>query len=327
MVVVIFILFLFFFSFVALFEFTPTMQQLFKTSARFASSRATKEFFAANGFAVIENAVEKTAIDRLRHRASQLIDEWQPTQSELAVFQTAKKQTETTEQYFLESGDKIRFFLEKDAVDEHRKLLRPKAESINKIGHALHDLDPVFREFSYSPRMKALADISGIEKPLLLQSMYIFKQPLVGGDVTPHQDNTFIYTEPNSCVGIWVALETATKENGCMWGIPASHDQQIETRFIRDPSSPNTRAVFDPPEFRDPEQRWPESLFEPLEVEAGSVILLHGNFVHRSYPNLSTKSRHAYTLHLISADSHYSESNWLQRSPSLPLRTFEAQDA
>ena len=42
--------------------------------------------------------------------------------------------------------------------------------------------------------------------------MYIFKQPKIGGEVVCHQDSTFLYTEPESAVGFWVAIEDATIE-------------------------------------------------------------------------------------------------------------------
>jgi len=39
-----------------------------------------------------------------------------------------------------------------------------------------------------------------------------------------HADNTYIISEPKlTCIGIWVALADATKENGCMYGFPGSH--------------------------------------------------------------------------------------------------------
>jgi ectoine hydroxylase-related dioxygenase (phytanoyl-CoA dioxygenase family) len=41
--------------------------------------------------------------------------------------------------------------------------------------------------------------------------------------VVPHQDNSFIYTEPQTCTGLWLALEDATILNGCLWAIPGSH--------------------------------------------------------------------------------------------------------
>jgi hypothetical protein len=50
----------------------------------------------------------------------------------------------------------------------------------------------------------------GMVDPIAPQSMYIFKQPFHGGEVTPHQDSTFLWTEPRqTCVGLWLALEDA----------------------------------------------------------------------------------------------------------------------
>lgn len=49
------------------------------------------------------------------------------------------------------------------------------------------------------------------------------QQPGIGGEVVPHQDNTFLYTDPPTCTGMWLALEDATIKNGCLWAIPGSH--------------------------------------------------------------------------------------------------------
>jgi hypothetical protein len=51
------------------------------------------------------------------------------------------------DKYFLESNDKISFFLEPGALDPNdpSKLAVPKSRSVNKIGHALCQLDPVFK--------------------------------------------------------------------------------------------------------------------------------------------------------------------------------------
>jgi len=68
---------------------------------------------------------------------------------------------------------------------------------------------------------------------------------------------------------------------------------------------------------------WPEDQLMPIEVSKGTVILLHGLLPHRSFENRSTKSRHAYTLHLIHADAKYPDDNWLQRSTTTPLRSFD----
>ena len=53
-----------------------------------------------------------------------------------------------------------------------------------------------------------------------LQGMYIFKQPRIGTQVTPHQDGTFLYNDPLKLVGLWFPVDDATLENGCLWYIP-----------------------------------------------------------------------------------------------------------
>jgi phytanoyl-CoA hydroxylase len=68
---------------------------------------------------------------------------------------------------------------------------------------------------------------------------------------------------------------------------------------------------------------FPEDELVPLEVEKGSLILLNGLLPHKSLANRSEKSRHAYTLHAISAESRYPGDNWLQRSTDMPLRGFD----
>ena len=87
------------------------------------------------------------------------------------------------------------FFFEAEATGE------PVERALNKIGHALHDLDPVFDRVSRRPRIAGLVGSLGIARPLLLQSMYIFKQPRIGGEVVCHTDHTYLWTDPPSVTG------------------------------------------------------------------------------------------------------------------------------
>ena len=127
----------------------------------------------------------------------------------------------------------VRFFFEEEAFDDAGQLKQPKTLSINKIGHALHDRDDAFRAFSYQPALAAIA--LDLAEPLALQSMYIFKQPAIGGQVMWHQDSSFLHAEPESVVGLWVALEDATIENGCLWALPGGHRRGLKSRFVRTP--------------------------------------------------------------------------------------------
>jgi phytanoyl-CoA hydroxylase len=269
--------------------------------------------YEADGFLVLPGFIDHETCDRLRRRAEELVRDFDP-QGVVSIFST-HEQTRTSDDYFLESGDKIRFFFEENAFLPDGSLRQSKERSINKIGHALHDLDPVFNSFSRTPEIKQLVSDLGIEQPLLVQSMYIFKQPNIGGEVTCHQDATFLYTEPLRMVGLWFALEDASVENGCLWAIPGGHKDGLKSRFMRaDGGGTRFEVVDDTP--------WPEEELQPLEVTKGTVIVLQPLLPHLSRENTSLKSRHAYTLHVIDASSDYPRDNWLQRSPEMPLVGF-----
>ena len=270
--------------------------------------------YQRDGFLILPAFVESRACDRLRARAEGLVHDFDPS-GIVSIFST-REQNRRSDDYFLTSGDKIRFFFEEDAFRPDGTLKQSKEQSINKIGHALHDLDPVFSEFSRTPDIEQLVTDLGIERPLLLQGMYIFKQPHIGGEVTCHQDSTFLYTEPQHIAGLWFALEDASIENGCLWAIPGGHTLGLKSRWQRNAGGGMQFEVFD-------SSPWAEERLVPLEVRKGSLILLHGLLPHKSLANRSAKSRHAYTLHVIGGDCHYPQTNWLQRSLEMPLRGFD----
>ncbi|MFN8001087.1 MAG: phytanoyl-CoA dioxygenase family protein [Acidobacteriota bacterium] len=269
--------------------------------------------YQRDGFLVLENFATRAECEALQQRAAELVAEFDP-QGVISIFST-REQTRQSDEYFLTSGDKIRFFFEEEAFSADGQLRQAKEHSLNKIGHALHDLDPVFSAFSRKPALADIATDLGYQQPLLLQSMYIFKQPNIGGEVTCHQDATFLFTEPLSVTGCWFALEDATQENGCLWAIPGGHRAGLRKRFVRADNGGTRFELLD-------ESPWPDDLLLPLAVPQGTLILLHGLLPHLSYANRSPKSRHAYTLHLIDGVCAYPAENWLQRSPDLPPRGF-----
>lgn len=155
--------------------------------------------------------------------------------------------------------------------------------------------------------------------------MVICKQPEIGGAVPPHQDSTFLYTDPPSAVGFWYALEDATQENGCLSFAAGSHKRApIEKRFVRTGKQgaegtgfiDNDGARF-PPNLQvaqngETNGASKDEAYEMGEVKAGTLVLIHGNILHKSEKNVSGKSRFIYTFHVIEGEQRYDERNWLQ---------------
>jgi len=272
--------------------------------------------FHRQGFLVIEKHLTKETCNRLMGAIGNVLRSFDLAESR-TIFST-KEQTRVSNDYFLESGDKIRFFWEEDAFDDQGNLKQDPLLCINKVGHGLHDLHPDFQAVTYHRQNGIIAQQLGLSYPLAAQSMYIFKQPRIGGLVDAHQDGTFLYTRPQSVLGFWWALEDCTLDNGCLWAIPGSQQQGVNRRFRRTADGKGTE--FDPPEPVE----WDLSGAQPLEVPAGTLVLLHHSLVHFSHPNKSNASRHAYSVHVIDGAPgvEYPADNWLQRSPSMPFQSL-----
>jgi phytanoyl-CoA hydroxylase len=271
--------------------------------------------FRQDGFLVLPGFADPAACLALRDRALALARELVPPPERATVFTADGGARHAAEQYFLSSGEAIRCFFEKDAFDEGGRLRGEPHLSLNKLGHAMHDLDPVFDAFSRTPALAAVARDAGLAAPLLLQSMYIFKQPRIGGEVVCHTDHTYLWTDPPSATGFWFAIDDATTENGCLWALPGGHRLPVKARSRLNAARTATELeVLDAAPY-------PDEGLVPLEAMRGTLILLHGTLPHRSGANRSDRPRHAYTLHAIDARARYLPDNWLQR-PSLPLRGF-----
>jgi len=238
-----------------------------------------------------------------------------PPPDKATIFTADGTPLHASDQYFLTSGEAIRCFFERDAFDANGWLRADAHLCLNKLGHAMHDLDPVFDSFSRLPGLAAVAGDIGLKEPLLLQSMYIFKQARIGGEVKCHTDHTYLWTEPRTVIGFWFAIDDATVENGCMWALPGGHRIPVKSRSRLNAS--RTAMVL---ETLDKEP-YPTQGLEALEAARGTLILLDGALPHMSGPNLSDKPRHAYTIHAIDGSAEYLADNWLQR-PTLPLRGF-----
>jgi len=273
------------------------------------SLRAT---FERDGYVVVPGFVDDAAVTALRRRAEQIVAAYGEASG--SRFSARAEAGWEPDREFLTSGYAVRCFFEEDAFDERGELRVARELAINKIGHALHELDPVFTAFSHDRRLDELARAFGMREPLVYQSTYIFKQPQIGGEVRWHQDATYFVTEPQSVLAFWFALEDADRENGCLWAAPGGHRGPLRERFVVDGTTARLERIDETP--------WPHhNEAVALECASGTLIAMHGLLPHASAPNRSPRSRHAFTLHAVDGTARYSPRNWLQRT-DVPARGF-----
>ncbi|KAJ6257905.1 hypothetical protein Dda_7695 [Drechslerella dactyloides] len=280
-------------------------------------------FFHENGYLLIEDALSAETVATLKERTRTLLEEFSLEGHPMTRFDTGKEGAKHVgDEYFLTSGDKVRFFFEPDAFDAAGKLTRPKEKSINKIGHGLHERDDAFRSMTLTPQNLSIALSLGFTDPLVLQSMIICKQPEIGGEVGPHQDSPFLFTNPPSAMGFWYALEDCTVTNGCLSFIPGSHRYSpVTKRLVRLNGGADGTGFVDIPAINAkdvgegvPPPSGGQGEYTVAEVKAGTLVVIHGSVLHKSERNTSDRSRWIYTFHMIEGGEGYAydELNWLQ---------------
>ena len=119
----------------------------------------------------------------------------------------------------------------------------------------------------------------------------IMNKPAGQGTYLPwHQDGGDVWgLDRDPLLTFWVALDPATKENGCMDVIPGSHRLGLLSLFGSTISDENVA------------RHCPPSQVMPLEVPAGHAVMISNWLIHRSGINPSSIPRRAFTMSCMDA--------------------------
>ncbi|MBT8136925.1 MAG: phytanoyl-CoA dioxygenase family protein [Gammaproteobacteria bacterium] len=276
------------------------------------------EHYRSDGFVVLESVLPQASLDTIRAAALGIVEDFDVDRHR-SVFSTRDRDT-GRDSYFVESAEAVHCFLEEDALDADGSLSRPKHLAVNKIGHAMHDLVPAFSEFCRQPVFTAILHSLALAPAALWQTMYIFKQPHIGGEVRWHQDASYLIADHPGVVGFWIALEDAHLGNGCLWVQPGGQNQPLGEVYEWNHAA--GKGVL-----RTLEKLPTPSADEAvaLEVPAGSIVVFDDHLPHYSSQNTSAQSRHAFTMHFSRQDSSWSQANWLQRRRLPPFTLGDKQ--
>lgn len=238
--------------------------------------------------------------------------------------------------FLLESANKASFFLEPGAVDSRGSLL-PGVDpryAVRKVAHGLHLLEGAVRTFVRSPKIAHLARELGWQRPTVVQTLYRAAPPGAAG-VDRHQDSVTLFTEPPSCLGLWLALEDADESNGCLRVNKGSHRGPLRERLVRRGCSGRSEAHRD--EHCTPSLVFeklsnatlvPNSAFTPMLVVAGDLLVMHGTTEHFSEAGQDpSRSRESLQFHLVEASAIWPSDNWLQYPPGQAFEELQGEGA
>ena len=251
--------------------------------------------------------ISSAVITRLQTRMHEIVAEARKSSAAASSFSSEKQEQRLEDNVFDRSAEDVTVF---DRSAEGVEVFYEEGSDeqlVNKVGHALDALDPVFREFCHSDYVREVAhEVLGYERPLICQSMYIFKSAKGGSAVLPHKDNAYIRTTPYSTRALWIPIHRATTENGCLTALEGSHRNGPTRFFLRQLDG---KMAFIGKELKE-EGEWIN-----LEAEAGEPLVFDGNLTHSSSANTSGEPREAFVIHFIEGTPEYkwADDNWLQR--------------
>ena len=190
--------------------------------------------------------------------------------------------------------------LEKIRADHDRLLAEhPNHPEFRDNCSALLSYDLRFLNYARNPDILDMVE-QLIGPDIALWNMSFFAKPAVNGKRTPwHQDGQYWPISPLATCTVWIAIDDATVENGCMRFIPGSHkDKRLMAHNENNDTALTLNQELQP-------QEYDASKAVDVVLEAGQISLHDVYLAHGSEINTSKKPRRGMTLRLMPTTSLY----------------------
>jgi non-heme Fe2+,alpha-ketoglutarate-dependent halogenase len=161
-----------------------------------------------------------------------------------------------------------------------------------------HFLDPEFYSLATRASVLDLVELALGPDIILISTGFFDKPPGSASEfVAWHQDTTYWGLEPPFAVTVWIALDDSDAENGCMRVIPGTHRGGLLPHSVsKQPGNVLAHDQEIPAEYLD------EQAAVDFVLKAGQASLHHGELVHGSNPNRSTRRRCGTTIRFTRPD-------------------------
>jgi ectoine hydroxylase-related dioxygenase (phytanoyl-CoA dioxygenase family) len=150
--------------------------------------------------------------------------------------------------------------------------------------------------------------------------MSFFAKPAHGGKRTPwHQDGEYWPIRPLATCTVWLAVDAATPENGCLKFIRGSHkDQRLKAHNRTDATDVTLNQELDPSTYDEAEAV--DLVLEPGQISLHDVYLLHG-----SEANHSDKPRRGMTMRFMPTTSLFDRDLAKEKAEAQKIRDQSKQ--
>jgi phytanoyl-CoA hydroxylase len=159
-----------------------------------------------------------------------------------------------------------------------------------RTAHLQH---PIFRMLIHDTRLLDMVETLIGPDIRLIHYQGLYKPARSGGEVGWHQDNHYFNVAENKTVSVWLALDDATVDNGCMWYLPGQHKTALDHEQLWDTSFKKG--------FYFAIRGLEESGAVPAEVKQGGFAIHHCLMPHRSLKNGTDKPRRGIAMHFMDA--------------------------
>lgn len=157
----------------------------------------------------------------------------------------------------------------------------------------LADTSPEVARLIYDPGIAQMAaTLAGVDGIRVWHDQALFKPPY-GNPTGWHLDNPYWSFTSRDSISVWIALDDATIENGCMWYVPGTHKlarfEEETGRFANVGISVNIGALFN----TYPE--WTKIAPVSVPARAGTAVFHNGLTAHGAGANMTNRPRRAMT--------------------------------